>query len=65
MHTEDFERPAIYWPSFLTRAMVRTFVYLFADCIIVGDAFEIRSNQSFVDFMLSILVEQVDVHDEW
>ena len=45
--------------------MVRTFVYLFADCIIVGDAFEIRSNQSFVDFMLSIFVEQVDVYDEW
>ena len=45
--------------------MVRTFVYLFADCIIVGDAFEICSNQGFVDFMLSIFVEQVDVYDEW
>ena len=45
--------------------MVRTFVHLFADCIIVGDALEIRANQSFVDFMLSIFVEQVDVYDEW
>ena len=45
--------------------MVRTFIDLFADLIIVGDALEICSNQSLVDFMLSIFVEQVDVYDEW